>query len=250
MRRRRCAMGLFTFLALLLALYASGLHRQISLEAFLASHEQIKAWTLASPALAIGGFIGLYAVSVLLSLPFAALLTLIGGALFGGFTGGLSSAVGASIGAMGLFILARTVFEGLARERLAPHLAGLSAGFARNAWNYMLFLRLMPAFPFWLVNLAPAVLGVRFVTYAWTTIIGILPGSLAYSYAGAGLAGAMESESRRLLACRASGATDCRVLLDLTQLLNRELLIALGLIGLLALLPVIYRALRPQGASI
>lgn len=228
---------------LALAAYLAGASQYLKPEVILATHGHIRDWTQTHYLLAIGGMIGVYAITVLLSLPFAAILTLLSGALFGGLTGGLAAIAGASLGAFGLFVLARTVFEDLLKERLAPHLARFSQGFCHDAASYLLFLRLMPVFPFWLVNLAPAMLGVRFSTYAWTTVLGIAPGGLAYAYAGAGLAGVIDAESRRLAACAAANQP-CSVMLDGGRVLNRELVIAFVLMAVLALLPVVYRRLR------
>jgi uncharacterized membrane protein YdjX (TVP38/TMEM64 family) len=112
-------------------------------------------------------------------LPGAAVLTLAGRFLFGWFWGGLASMIAATIGAVLVFLIARTALGEPLAARAGPWLAKLRQGFQEGAFNYLLFLRLVPIFPFWLVNLAPALLGVSFWTYTLATIIGIIPGSFA-----------------------------------------------------------------------
>ena len=113
----------------------------------------------ADPLLAALGFVAFYAVATALSLPGALFLTLAGGFLFGTWLGGLLSVVGATSGAVALFLIARSALGAALRDRAAPWLQRLEAGFRRDAFSYLLVLRLVPLFPFWLVNLVPAFLG-------------------------------------------------------------------------------------------
>jgi uncharacterized membrane protein YdjX (TVP38/TMEM64 family) len=99
----------------------------------------------------------------------------------------------------------------------------LRAGFQAEGFNYLLFLRLVPLFPFWLVNLAAALFGMRLLPYVAATAIGILPGTFVFSYFGAGLGTALDAEGPKLPA---------------------ELVAALVLLGLLALVPVAARRWR------
>ncbi len=126
-------------------------------------------------------FVALYAAVVALSLPGGAVLTMAGGFLFGWLLGGLASIVGATIGASIVFLIARSALGEFLAARAGPWLSRFRQGFQDDAFSYLLFLRLVPIFPFWLVNLAPALLGVGFVTYVATTFLGIIPGTFAYS---------------------------------------------------------------------
>ena len=118
---------------------------------------------------------------VALSLPGGAVLTLAGGFLFGWFIGGVASIIGATIGATIVFLIARSTIGDALAARAGPFLSRFRQGFQQDAFSYLLFLRLVPIFPFWLVNLAPGLLGVGFGTYVATTLLGIVPGTFAYS---------------------------------------------------------------------
>jgi uncharacterized membrane protein YdjX (TVP38/TMEM64 family) len=129
----------------------------------------------------------------------------------------------------------------------------VSEGFRDDAMNYLLFLRLVPAFPFWLVNLAPALLGVPRRTYVIGTAIGIIPGTIAFSVAGAGLGSVVEAQNRVYAACLAKGPahpeTACPYKIDTSALVTKELLAAFALLGLVALIPVIYKRWSQRNAS-
>ena len=127
-----------------------------------------------------------------------------------------------------------------------------SSDLAQDAASYLLFLRLVPAFPFWLVNLAPALLGVPLRTFVWTTAVGIIPGTFAYSFAGAGLDSIAAAQKQAFLACVATGATDCKAHIYLHQLVTKELVLAFAALGVVALIPVVikrWRARRTAGAA-
>jgi uncharacterized membrane protein YdjX (TVP38/TMEM64 family) len=143
-------------------------------------------------------YIALYAVLVALSVPGAAVLTIAGGFLFGTRAGTLCAMLGATAGATGVFLAARAGLGDLA-QRAGPLVGKLEAGFRADAFNYLLVLRLVPIFPFWLVNLVPALLGVKLHTYVFATFLGIIPGSFVYAGIGNGLGSAVEEPDSRLL---------------------------------------------------
>lgn len=190
----------------------------LSLEAFQANREQLLLSMRNHYWLFFVGWGLFYAASVAFSLPGGALLSLATGFLFGRWLGTALILVSATLGAVAVFTAARYLFADAARQRLekSPSAAKLLAGFGRDAASYLLFLRLVPAFPFWLVNLAPAFAPVRFSTYLWTTVLGILPGSFVFANLGRSLGG----------------------IHSLQGLISAEVLASLGLLGLLALLPV------------
>ncbi len=154
-------------------------------------------------ALALLAFIALYAVTVALSLPGGAVLTLAGGLLFGWLVGGIASVIGATAGAVVVFLIAKSALSDVLAAKAGPWLERFREGFQRDAFNYLLFLRLVPIFPFWLVNLAPGLLGVGFTTYLVTTILGIIPGTFAYSLAGNGLDSVIEAQQALHQSCLA-----------------------------------------------
>jgi uncharacterized membrane protein YdjX (TVP38/TMEM64 family) len=213
----------------ILLFFAFGLDRYVTATA-LAEHRQWLLDEVASLGLwAPLVFILIYALLVAASIPGAAFLTIAAGFVFGTGLGALYSLVGATLGATAIFLLARTAIgEGL-RLRAGPFLHKLAAGFQRNALSYLLFLRLVPVFPFFIVNLVPAFLGVRLGTFIIGTLIGIIPGSLVYSGVGASL-------------CRVTAAGGKADLEAMTRD-PRLWLPFLGL-ALLSLAPVAYRRLR------
>ena len=115
-----------------------------------------------------------------------AVLTIAGGYLLGTWLGALSAVIGATLGATGIFLAARAGFGGLA-QRAGPFVGKLEAGFRADAFNYLLVLRLVPIFPFWLVNLVPALVGVRLRSYMLATFLGVIPGTFVYASLGSGL---------------------------------------------------------------
>jgi len=143
-------------------------------------------------------YVALYAVLIALSIPGGAVLTIAGGFLFGTWVGALCAMLGATAGATGVFLAARAGLGGFA-QRAGPLVGKLEAGFRADAFNYMLVLRLVPIFPFWLVNLVPALLGIRLGTYVFATFLGIIPGSVVYAGIGNGLGSAVEQPDSRLL---------------------------------------------------
>ncbi len=167
-----------------------------------------------------------YSLSTALSLPGGTALSLLLGFLFGRWAGTVLIVISATIGAGAVFWLARYLFADWAQERLKASALSqkLLAGFDADAFNYLLFLRLVPLFPFWLVNLAPAFTTVSMRTYLITTFIGIMPGSFVFANLGQSL-----------------GRID-----KLDQLLSFETVVALSLLGLLSLIPVLSKRLQPD----
>ena len=190
---------------------------------------------------ALGLYAMIYIGAVTLSIPGALFLTMLGGFLFGWFLGGVMTIVGATIGAVIVFLIASTSIGDALVRRAGPRLKRLADGFREDAFAYLLFLRLVPLFPFWLVNLAPALFGVPLRTFALATAIGIVPGTLAFAVAGAGLDSVIAAQKAAKLACIAAGGTDCYMRIDLKALVTPKLLVAFAVLGLVALIPVVLR---------
>jgi uncharacterized membrane protein YdjX (TVP38/TMEM64 family) len=234
--------------------FAMGWHRQLTLEGIAANRDALQSTIANNRVLAGLAYIGLYAAVVALSLPGASVMTLSGGLLFGWFLGGLSAIIGATIGATAIFLIARTALGESLSTKAGPMLAGLRDGFKEDAFNYLLFLRLVPAFPFWLVNLAPALLGVPLATYVAATFIGIIPGTFAFASVGAGLDSVIASAKAEHLACvaatgAAQGASPCKLAINAGSLINKELLFAFAALGLAALLPVALKKWKSSRAK-
>jgi len=178
-------------------------------------------------------FILIYAGAVAVSLPGALFLTLAGGFLFGTWLGTLYVVIGATLGATIIFLIAKTALGDALRSRAGPFVKKLEAGFREDALSYLLVLRLVPLFPFWLVNLVPAFLGVKLRAFVIGTFVGIIPGSLVYASVGSGLGAIFES----------GGTPDLKIILQ-----PRVLLPIVGL-AVLAMVPVVYKKLRRPPAA-
>ncbi len=232
--------------------FAMGWQRYLSLESLAENRAALAAAIDANLPLALAAFIALYAATVALSVPGGAVLTLAGGLLFGWFLGGVASVIGATLGAVIVFLAARSALSDLAAAKAGPWLSRFQRGFQKDAFSYLLFLRLVPIFPFWLVNLAPALLGVSFTTYLVTTILGIIPGTFAYSLAGSGLDSVIEAQQALHQSCLAKmgagGQESCPYTLDPGALLTPELFAGLVALGLVALVPVLVKWFRRRTA--
>ncbi len=221
----------------------SGVLDYVSLQKLAENRQDLGAWVSGHYPLAILAYTGLYAAVVALSLPVAAPLTLAGGLLFGWLVGGLATVTAATIGAVAVFLLARGALAAPLARRAGPKLEKLRAGFQQDAMSYLLFLRLVPAFPFWLVNLAPALLGVKLRTYIVATVLGIIPGTFAFALTGAGLDSVLAVHEAAYRDCLAKNPAPgaCSFNLDPASLLTPELLIAFAALGIVALIPAIVK---------
>jgi uncharacterized membrane protein YdjX (TVP38/TMEM64 family) len=246
---RRAVRRLLPLAAILLlagVVLATGLHRHLSFETLVRHHDAIHQFIAANLAAAIAIFAVLYIAVVALSIPGALILTLSGGILFGGLLAGAVVVVAATVGASVVFLIAKTAFgENLAR-RAGPVAEKLAAGFREDAFHYLLFLRLVPVFPFFLVNLVPALAGVNLGTFVTATAIGIVPATFAFAFVGAGLDSVVRAQGAAYQACLATGRADCRVDFELRMIATPELLAGLAALGVLALIPVLVKRLRAR----
>ena len=170
----------------------------------------------------------IYAVAIALSIPGGAMMTIIGGFLFGPLRTTLYVVVAATLGATALFLIARGAIGDRLRDRAGPWLAKMEAGFQDNAMSYLLVLRLVPLFPFFVVNLAPAFLGVSLRTYVIATFFGIIPATFVFALAGSGLGSALDASAE----------------FSAASVLTPDIIAAFLGIAALALVPVIYKKFR------
>jgi len=215
------------------AFFAFGLQHYLTLDALRANRDWLYGQVYDHLGLVLVIYVLVYAGVVMLSLPGATILTLAGGCLFGLWLATGVAILAATLGATLLYLAARTAFADLLRARAAPWLKRLSAGFQENAFSYLLFLRLTPAFPFFVVNLVPAFLGVRLRTFVLATFIGIIPGTFVYASVGAGLKSVLDANQP----------------LSLGSILTPQILVALIGLALLSLLPVAWKAWRRSKGS-
>jgi uncharacterized membrane protein YdjX (TVP38/TMEM64 family) len=202
--------------------FVAGGSEWLSLEALKQNRDQLLTFTGQHYyAMLFGGML-VYAASTALSVPGATVLSLAAGLLFGRWVGAGVIVIAATIGATLVFLAARYLFAEAAQRRAGGMARKLIAGFHENAFNYLLFLRLVPLFPFWLVNLAPAFTSIKTRTYVAATALGIIPGSFVFAHLGQSL-GRIDSAQ---------------------QLVSWEILSAFALLGLFALLPVLVKKRR------
>lgn len=229
-RSLRRTIPLMILVAGFILFFALGLDRYLSFEAL---HEH-RAWLVAQVQahglLAPLVFTALYTLVIAFSIPGGAVLTIGGGFLFGTVLASVCAVVGATLGATCVFLAARTALADVLRAKAGTALRRMEAGFRDNALNYLLVLRLIPLFPFWLVNLVPAFLGVPLGTYLIGTFFGIIPGTVVYASLGNGLGAILDA-----------GRTP-----DLTIIFDPEVLLPIIALAALALLPVVYKKMRAR----
>ena len=230
---------------------ATGWHRHLSLETLLRYRADIDAFVAMHRAVAILALIALYAAAVAFSIPVAAGLTIYGGLIFGGLTGALAAITAATLGATIVFLIAKAAMRGVAPGgvgALATWRSGraaerFAAGFHKDAFWYLVSLRLMPAFPFWLINLASAPCGIALRTFVAATAIGIIPANFAYAFFGAGFDSSIAAQASAYRACLATLQTDCHLDFDLMAAVTPQLIAGLVAFGLIALTPPVVRHL-------
>lgn len=215
--------------------FATGLHKHVSLSALVENYAALKTYVGDHFVMALLGYVVLYAMATAVSFPAPTLLTVAAGLMFGWVWGAIAIVFAATIGATALYLIARSSFGAALRANAGPRVQKMAQGFADDEVSYMLFLRLVPLFPFTLINIAAGVLNVKFVTYVWTTFVGIIPGTTAYVYAGEGLASVIESQQGMAK-------------IDLSALVTKELIISFAALGFVALIPVVLRRMRAKKA--
>ena len=170
------------------AFFALGLQRYLSLEYVKSQQGQLEAWRAANPLVAALSFFGLYIGVTALSLPGATILTLAAGAIFGLGWGSLIASFAASIGATLAFLMSRVVLRDWVQAKFGERLAAINEGVRKDGAFYLFSLRVVPLFPFFLINLAMGLTRIRVLTYYWVSQIGMLLGTLVYVNAGTQLA--------------------------------------------------------------
>ena len=203
------------------AFFYFDLKHYLSLQALKENRDHLLEFTQLHYVAAVALYIGIYIVQTAFSLPGGAIMTLAGGFLFGTLLGLLYVNVAATTGATLAFLGARYLFRDWVERRFGSRLEAIQEGFSKNALSYLITLRLIPLFPFFLVNVVSGLTRVSLGTYALATSIGIIPGSLVFAYAGRQL-GSIGS---------------------LRDVASPPVLLAFTLLGLLALVPVLYRKL-------
>jgi uncharacterized membrane protein YdjX (TVP38/TMEM64 family) len=243
--RQKRWLPLAGLVALMSVAFLMGWHKYLSFKTIGLNYELLKDYISGHLALSLLVFMLAYIAVVALSLPGALFMTLAGGLLFGWQIGAPATVIAATIGASILFLVVNTSFGSTLAGKAGPFVARLSQGFQENALSYLLFLRLVPAFPFFIVNLVPALLGVPLRTFVIGTFLGIIPGTTAYSLAGSGLGSVIEAQNATYKSCLAANPVDpaaaCPYSIDLSAVVTRELVWAGIAMGIVALIPVLMK---------
>lgn len=206
----------------------SGLYQYFDLNSILSfdeiqrNRDAIKMYVENNLALSIVLFSLLYFVSVALSLPIATILTLLSGFLFGSIGGTVVVVLVATLGATIVFLLAKWLFHDWFYEKFGDRISGMSKEFRDHAFTHLLVLRLIPIFPFFLVNIASAFTQITLRHYVIATLIGIIPGSFVYAHAGRELG-------------NISNASD---------ILSFEVILAFVLLAALSVVPMVYKRVK------
>jgi uncharacterized membrane protein YdjX (TVP38/TMEM64 family) len=210
---------LLSAVALLIVMYFwFDLGRFLSLAALQEHRQLLQAYYTAHAPAVLAAFIAIYVLQTALALPGAAVLSLAAGALFGTLTGTVCAVTAATIGAVLSFLVTRYLAGDFVRRKFGARLEGLNRELARRGLNYLLFLRLVPLFPFFLINLAAGITRLPLRTFVIGTLFGIIPGALVYVNAGASLA----------------------KIDSISAIVSPRILGSFALLGLFALLPALY----------
>lgn len=215
---------------LMIIAYFSGVRDYFTYEQLKTHHNALKTYVAHYPLSTPLAFICVYIISTALSLPGGAFLSLIGGFLFLQPWSTLYVIIGATIGATLLFLTAKSALGELLFRKAGPALKKLEAGFRKNDASYLLFLRFIPLFPFWLVNLAAAFFRVSLPVYLLTTAIGIAPGSFVFTQAGRGLSAILETNQS----------------FSLSTLFNFHVRIALIALAIFSLIPILVKKITKK----
>jgi len=208
-----------------LAAWHWDLRRYINFNALLTHREFVLGKVAELGVLAPLAFVAIYTAVAALSIPVAALLSMLGGFLFGTILGALYSLLGATLGATIVFLLARTAYGDVLQRRAGPALKKIEAGLREDAVSYLLVLRLVPLFPFWLVNLVAALFGMSLRAYVVCSFFGMMPGALVYASIGGGLGEFLDRGEKP----------------NFQVVLEPHILLPLLGLALLALVPVVYK---------
>lgn len=227
MRRIYNFLPVLVLIILISCVYASGIHNYISLDLFRENQAILEEYISENLYLSIVIFSIIYFVIVGLAIPLATILTLVGGFLFGQIISVTCIVVAASFGACVIFLSAQWISKRLAKNESGKWVKKMRAGFAENAFSYMLTLRLFPIVPSVFINLAAGILHVPLRTFFWGTFIGIIPSTFIYASVGVSLESLLKEEN-----------------FTPSSLLDPQIIFSLSGLAVLALLPVIYKKFK------
>lgn len=216
--------------ALLITFYSLGLGEYLSFASLKKYQNDLITWTNDNYLLTVLSYCIIYTISVAISVPGAVILTLLGGFLFGPILGTVFVVISASLGAVLLFIAVKSAFAEQIANKASTWISKMQKGFKEDALAYLFTLRLIPLFPFWAVNIVPALLGVNLKTYSIATFFGIIPGSAIYVAIGSGLSKTIANNQEP----------------NLKIIFEPHILIPLIALAVIALTPSIYKKFKKR----
>jgi uncharacterized membrane protein YdjX (TVP38/TMEM64 family) len=215
-------------IVVIILVFTFHLERYLSFESLRTHQALLKTWTTQHYTLLVFSFMALYIVVTTLSIPGALFVTLAGGFLFGAALGTLYVVISATIGATFIFLLVKFSLGDWLSERASGWVSKLKKGFDDNAFQYLLLLRFVPLFPFFVVNIVPGILNVKTSTYVLATFIGIIPGTFVFVLVGNGLNHVF-----------AQGQAP-----NLHIIFEPQVLLPLIALGALSMIPVVYKYVK------
>lgn len=219
--------------------YGLGLQHYFSLQGIADNQALLHSYVTAHLVLALLIYSVAYFVVVALSFPGAGLLSILGGFVFGWALSAPITVIAATLGAVVVFKIVQTSLGQVIADRAGPFVQRLSGGFEKDGFNYLLFLRLVPAFPFFAVNAVAGLTKMSLRTFTLGTLIGIIPGSIAFAWLGRGFGSVIEAQQISHDACvLQNGALNCPFEISTTSLITPQLLWAFAALGVISLIPV------------
>ncbi|MHB2210148.1 TVP38/TMEM64 family protein [Methylobacterium sp. CM6257] len=238
-RRLRRWLPLVLLLALSAIVLVSGAAQLLSLDRLLASRAWLRGFVDGGFTRALVVAYLVYVGAVVVSVPATLILTMICGFLFGIVPGALTAVSAATSGAAIVFAIGRGPGADLLKRMGGTRLAALAAGFRRDAFGYIAVLRLLPLFPFWVTNLAPAAFGVKMRVFVLATFLGLLPGAFVYATTGAGIEEVVAAHETAKAACLAAGGLACDDALTLRALVTPKMMAGFAMLAVFALLSIV-----------
>jgi uncharacterized membrane protein YdjX (TVP38/TMEM64 family) len=223
-KRQSKILFLILFIAVVLALRFSPIGDALTFENLKRHREELLLLVQTHPLQAVAAFISGYILFTTFSVPGAVLLTLAGGFLFGTLAATLYVIIGATIGATLAFLSARYLLGGLLQEKYRTQLSSFNREMEKNGAHYLFTLRLVPVFPFFLINFLSGLTNVTVKTFIWTTALGIIPGTAVFAYAG-----------------RQLGTINA-----VSEILSTRVISALAILAAFALFPIVLRRIKAR----
>ena len=238
-KRLRRWLPLILLLGISAVVLVSGVAQLLSLDRLLASRAWLHGFVEAGYGRALVVAYLVYVASVVVSVPATLILTMICGFLFGIVPGALTAVCAATTGAAIVFAVGRGPGADLVRRVGGTRLAALAEGFRRDAFGYIVVLRLLPLFPFWVTNLAPAAFGVKMRVFVLATFLGLLPGAFVYATTGAGIEDVVAAREATRAACLAAQTGGCEATLNLRDLVTPRMVAGLVMLAVFALVSIV-----------